>query len=259
MGCFDSCLRCLSLVPWASLIAAVLCWAGTALFCGTAHEAVSNSYILLNSTDFYWNETSTDTIIQNFKYSIYGIAAFMFVLSILLFVDGILSTRVVKSDYEEGCKTSCCGLCIGIFYTMLVYICGVGWLLITCFAAFPIHFFIVANSQCKANTCIDFRQTGILPAHLPDDIGRICGDDLTKFCSTPTFNVTYQLYIVAFAGAAITLLSMKQFLMCLSANFAYLKMTKKLAVYEDTKYREEMELNDIINTARSNERLTYKY
>jgi len=47
--------------------------------------------------------------------------------------------------------------------------------------------------------------------------------------------------------------------MCLSANYAYIKMARKLAVYEDVKYREEMELNDIINAARSNERLTYKY
>ena len=45
--------------------------------------------------------------------------------------------------------------------------------------------------------------------------------------------------------------------MCLSANFAYLKMARKLVEYEDAKYREEMELNDIINTARSNERLTH--
>lgn len=47
--------------------------------------------------------------------------------------------------------------------------------------------------------------------------------------------------------------------MSLSANYAYSKMIKKLSIYEDAKYREEMELNDIINTARSNERLTYKY
>lgn len=46
--------------------------------------------------------------------------------------------------------------------------------------------------------------------------------------------------------------------MSLSANYAYIKMAKKLAVYEDAKYREEMELNDIINAARSNERLTHR-
>uniref|UniRef100_H2YUM0 Polycystin cation channel PKD1/PKD2 domain-containing protein n=1 Tax=Ciona savignyi TaxID=51511 RepID=H2YUM0_CIOSA len=112
MGCFDKCLRCLSLVPWASLIATVLCWAGTALFCGTSHEAASNTYNLLNSTGLNWTVSSLDVLIDNFKYATYGIAAFMFLLSILLFVDGILSTRVVKSDYEDGCKTSCFGLCV---------------------------------------------------------------------------------------------------------------------------------------------------
>ena len=43
-------MQCLRLVPWGSLIATVFCWAGVALFCGGAHEALSMTLQLLNDT-----------------------------------------------------------------------------------------------------------------------------------------------------------------------------------------------------------------
>ncbi|XP_076802139.1 neuronal membrane glycoprotein M6-b-like [Clavelina lepadiformis] len=274
MACFDKCLKCLSLVPWGTLIATVICWAGTALFCGTGHEALTYSYQLLNSaniTGFSWNTTQADEAFQSFKYAIYGIASYMFLLSVVLFVDGVLSTRTIKSDYEESCKTSVCGLCVGIFYTVIAYVTGIAWLVMICFMVLPVYFMVVVYSQCiyveqptTTNSdfvCLDFVQSGLMH---PDysgskDYGRLCGDDLKDLCKQPEVVMTYQLFIIALVGAALVVLSMKQYAMCLTANFAYVKMTRKLAVYEDAKYKEEMELNDIINTARSNERLTYKY
>ena len=64
-GCFSGCLRCLSLVPWATLIATVMCWAGTALFCGTGHEAITYSFDLLNNSNipgFNWQNTTADDV-----------------------------------------------------------------------------------------------------------------------------------------------------------------------------------------------------
>ena len=38
----------------------------------------------------------------------------MFILSLLLFVDGILATRTVKRDFDDGCKSSSCGIGTGV-------------------------------------------------------------------------------------------------------------------------------------------------
>nr|CAB3250609.1 neuronal membrane glycoprotein M6-a [Phallusia mammillata] len=268
MGCFSGCVRCLSLVPWASLIATVMCWAGTAVFCGTGHEAITYTFNLLetaNISGFNWTATSIDEVLLPVKYATYGIAAYMFGLTLLIFIFGLFATRAVKSDYEDSCITSGCGICIGVFATFVSYLTTVGWILIICGAALPLYVFTVIWSQCDAvesglNACIDFVQLGIFPPSKESDpYGRLCNDQLEVLCNDQNLNLTYQLYIIAFVGAGVALLSMKQYLMCLSANYAYIKMVRKLAVYEDVKYREEMELNDIINTARSNERLTYKY
>jgi len=42
----------------------------------------------------------------------------MFILSILLFVDGVLATRNVKRDFNDGCKSSTCGICIGVYVSI---------------------------------------------------------------------------------------------------------------------------------------------
>lgn len=267
MGCFDSCLHCLSLVPWASLIALVLCWAGTALFSGAGHAAITNTVKLLQDFNIT-RESATPDVLElaaNLKYSIYGISAFIFLLTILLFVDGLMATRAVKNDYDAGCKSTCGGLFAGIVLTVFTYLSSIGWIVVTCGASLPVYFHLVSNWQCSAvesspddasDYCIYFSQTGL---KAPGNDEGICGETLKQLCDSPEFIVSEQLFTIAFIGSAAALVSMKQFLMSLSANYAYSKMIKKLSVYEDAKYREEMELNDIINTARSNERLTYKY
>jgi len=265
MGCIDSCLHCLSLVPWATLIALVICWAGTALFCGAQHAAIANMKIIFDELSLEW--TYVEKTAQSLQYSIYGIAGFIFLLTVLLFVDGLLSTRAVKHDYDSGCKPTCCGIAYGVIMTVFTYLTGIGWILITCASTLPVYFYFVTRQQCDAinnleddstadNFCIYLDQTGIVE---PGTNKQICGEELTAFCSNETVNLTQQLFLIGLIGAASALLSIKHFLMSLSSNYAYSKMQRKLAVYEDAKFREEMELNDIINTARSNERLTYKY
>nr|XP_039254125.1 neuronal membrane glycoprotein M6-b-like [Styela clava]XP_039264955.1 neuronal membrane glycoprotein M6-b-like [Styela clava] len=273
MSCFESCVKCLGLVPWASLIALVICWAGTALFCGTGHEALTLSLKVLVDAKipgFSQGTSNIDEVFQAFKYAIYGIAPFMFILTILLLVDGILATRAVKKEIEFSCKTNKCGICAGILYSVITYLTSVAWLLMSVFAGLPIYFFQVSNTQCGivldqpssniTGVCIDFVQAGLMPyQNAPENYGKLCGEDLKTVCDSNDYTLTYQMFLIAFAGSCIVVLSLKHFLMALSANFAYIKMSRKLADYQNTKYQEEMELNDIINTARSNERLTYKY
>ncbi|DAA14587.1 TPA: neuronal membrane glycoprotein M6-a, partial [Bos taurus] len=42
-GCFECCIKCLGGIPYASLIATILLYAGVALFCGCGHEALSGT------------------------------------------------------------------------------------------------------------------------------------------------------------------------------------------------------------------------
>lgn len=48
-GCYDSCLRCIGAVPYPSLVATLLCYAGMALFCGCGHEALTQTEVLVET------------------------------------------------------------------------------------------------------------------------------------------------------------------------------------------------------------------
>ncbi|XP_069923258.1 neuronal membrane glycoprotein M6-b-like [Oryctolagus cuniculus] len=46
-GCFECCIRCLGGVPYASLVATILCFSGVALFCGCGHVALAGTVAIL--------------------------------------------------------------------------------------------------------------------------------------------------------------------------------------------------------------------
>lgn len=102
-GCFECCIKCLGGIPYASLIATILLYAGVALFCGCGHEALSGTVNILQ-TYFEMARTAGDTLdvftmIDIFKYVIYGIAAAFFVYGILLMVEGFFTTGAIKDLY----------------------------------------------------------------------------------------------------------------------------------------------------------------
>lgn len=49
LGCSECCVKCLSGIPYASLIATILLYAGVALFCGCGHEALSGTVTILQN------------------------------------------------------------------------------------------------------------------------------------------------------------------------------------------------------------------
>jgi len=49
LGCFECCIKCLGGIPYPSLIATILLYAGVALFCGCGHEALSGTVTILQN------------------------------------------------------------------------------------------------------------------------------------------------------------------------------------------------------------------
>lgn len=61
VGCFECCIKCLGGIPYASLIATILLYAGVALFCGCGHEALSGTVNILQ-TYFEMTRSAGDVI-----------------------------------------------------------------------------------------------------------------------------------------------------------------------------------------------------
>ena len=48
-GCGECCLKCLRGIPYPSLVATILLYAGVALFCGCGHEALTGTVTILQN------------------------------------------------------------------------------------------------------------------------------------------------------------------------------------------------------------------
>uniref|UniRef100_A0ACB8FHX6 Neuronal membrane glycoprotein M6-b n=1 Tax=Sphaerodactylus townsendi TaxID=933632 RepID=A0ACB8FHX6_9SAUR len=112
-SCFECCIKCLGGVPYASLVATILCFSGVALFCGCGHVALAGTITILEQR-FSTNATDhalLSEVIKLMQYVIYGIASFFFLYGIILLAEGFYTTSAVKELHGEF-KTTICGRCI---------------------------------------------------------------------------------------------------------------------------------------------------
>ncbi|XP_019118697.1 glycoprotein M6Bb isoform X3 [Larimichthys crocea] len=237
-GCFECCIKCLGGVPYASLVATILCFSGVALFCGCGHVALTGTVTILET---HFSKVASDhamltDVIQLMQYVIYGIASFFFLYGIILLAEGFYTTSAVKELHSEF-KTTICGRCISGMFVFLTYILGVAWLGVFGFSAVPVFLFYNMWSTCATmrspmanltnidSICVDVRQYGIIPWNATP--GKACGSTLGDICNTSEFYLSYHLYIVACAGAGATVIALLIYMMATTYNFAVLKFKSR--------------------------------
>uniref|UniRef100_A0A8C4T3M6 Neuronal membrane glycoprotein M6-a n=1 Tax=Erpetoichthys calabaricus TaxID=27687 RepID=A0A8C4T3M6_ERPCA len=259
LRCFECCIKCLGGIPYASLIATILLYAGVALFCGCGHEALSGTANILQAY-FEVERTAGDTLdvftmIDIFKYVIYGVAAAFFVYGILLMVEGFFTTGAIKDLYGDF-KITTCGRCVSAWFIMLTYVFMLAWLGVTAFTSLPVFMYFNIWTICQnttivggTNLCLDLRQYGIVPV---GDEKKVCvgSDNFYKMCESTEVNHRLSVSLTV----CLSVCPQVHYLMVLSANWAYVKDACRMQKYEDIKSKEEQELHDIHST-RSKERL----
>ncbi|KAG9334435.1 hypothetical protein JZ751_007692 [Albula glossodonta] len=67
--CFECCIKCLGGVPYASLVATILCFSGVALFCGCGHVALTGTVTILEN--HFSKITSDHAMLTDFVFLTY--------------------------------------------------------------------------------------------------------------------------------------------------------------------------------------------
>ncbi|GCB68343.1 hypothetical protein scyTo_0008212, partial [Scyliorhinus torazame] len=57
--------------------------------------------------------------------------------------------------------------------------------------------------------------------------GKACGSTLVAICNTSEFDLSYHLFIVACAGAGVTVIALLIYMMATTYNFAVLKFKSR--------------------------------
>ncbi|TRZ02088.1 hypothetical protein DNTS_016502 [Danionella cerebrum] len=136
-GC---CLHCLAAVPFTSLLATLLCFAGVALFCAGGHEALAHTYsfIEVNFSRDVQDFVLLADFIKYFQYVIYGLASFFFLYGVILLAEGFYTTNAVKQKFGDFRSTRF-GRCISLTFIILTYLLAVIWLIVFGFTALPFY------------------------------------------------------------------------------------------------------------------------
>ncbi|CAL8281402.1 unnamed protein product [Arctogadus glacialis] len=237
LGCYDCCIRCAGAIPYPSLVATLLLFAGMALFCGCGHEALGQTQVLVE-THFarnFQDYSLMASCIKYFQFVIYGLASFFFLYGVLLLAEGFYTTSAIKQTFGEFRSTRC-GRGLSLTFIIATYVLAVIWLCVFAFSAIPVFFFFNMAQTCHninllAETspsinqhgwiCMDARQYGLLPWNAMP--GKACGMTLAAICKTSDFYVTYDLYIAAFVGAGVALLALFLYVVATTYNYAVLR------------------------------------
>lgn len=242
-------------VPFASLIATLVIFAGVGVFCGTLYRALS---IILKSVmeDLFqfnvpWLEVLQIVFIV--------IAVIMALFAVLLLIFGFLATGATRKNVYSGAKCIMGGRISAGFFMVISYILNLAWMVIMSVGVIPVIFYISLSSICDTdiyskdaqgleNYCFRLTQFGIYRNDSyalgikPPGKESLCGHaELRRFCDR--IAEAGPLFCVAFVGAFLICLGMLHFMICLAANYTRIRISKELTEYRDAVDMEEIELN----------------
>ncbi|XP_035682775.1 proteolipid protein DM beta-like [Branchiostoma floridae] len=213
--------------PGWTLLATLLCLAGAGLYCPTLFMAVIQTKDLFQmggrqlSTDF-------DLLVEIIKWASVGLSAWMGLMSLVFLCVGCMAKNVTDVRSSRGYDSNVRGgICNG-FTIVITYLLFLLWLGVSCFSVLPVFLFyltahVAVTIMGTSGGCINLKQ----------------------------FDQLFLLYVLALVGALLVTLSMVHFLMAQAANFVHIRESREALKYEDTKKKEEQELNIIMNSRQN--------
>lgn len=253
MGCSACCARCLAGLPYASLAATALCFAGVALFCGCGHAGLAGAAGVLRAhfavaagTDAGGETADGETAdgdalglgVRLAQHVIYAAACVFFLYGVVLLAQGFYASGAARQT-RGSFRATGCGRCLGATLVLLTFLLGVAWLGVFGLSALPVFVLHGARAACAAlraadngtaggagaagaDVCVDARQYGVVPWHAVP--GRVCGSALGSVCDSAELELSFRLFLAASAGAAATVVALLVYMMAATYNYALLRL-----------------------------------
>ncbi|XP_064482239.1 neuronal membrane glycoprotein M6-a-like isoform X2 [Ornithodoros turicata] len=235
MGCCSRVPRCLSRVPFATLIATVMFCAGVAIFLGSTQRAAASTLrivdLLLPTVVTSGSRPRPRYGADEVRAGLVGGGVTMGVLGLALLVIACLATGPTRERLGWRARAGsrfCCALLMGLAYVALL-----GWIALSACAGLAATLCWLAGGMCSQmrdeTACVDLRQFEFL---LPTDGTTqsqlvLCGGRRKEFCKDHVEGSTV-LWILGAASGVLVVLSLVHHLMCLAANYAHIKDQQKM-------------------------------
>lgn len=242
MGCWRSFV---TRIPYATLIATVMCMIGVGVFCGTMYRGASLTVIMMDQVfrqRLIWIETLQIIFVI--------IGASMGAIGLMVLFIGFLATGATREKVYRAWGSRIGGRISCAIFMTITYLLNIMWILILSFLVivtfvFTIFWNLCSNPDVESNrTCIDLVQFAFMfPAGTRQEDLRICEKFKIKAFCKDAVEQAEIMFILASVACLLIILSLVHYLMCLAANYAHIRDHEKLQEFQEIQYLQEMEDN----------------
>lgn len=235
--------KCVTRIPYATLIATIMCCVGVGIFCGTMSRGVTLTSSMFDAV-FHAPQLWLETLQTVFVF----IACIMGAIGLMILFIGFLTTGATRNKVYRAWRARVGGRISCIVYMVIVYALQLFWFLIFCLLTIvtfilTICWNLCASERTEKHQCIDFQQFDFMfPKEVTIDNMKICQPNPVKlFCKDYVEKAEY-MFILATSACVLVILSLVHFLMCLSANYAHIRDHEKLQELQELDYLRTAEL-----------------
>ncbi|XP_066146353.1 proteolipid protein DM beta isoform X2 [Euwallacea fornicatus] len=231
-GC---CEKCLTRIPYATLIATIMCALGVIIFCGTMFRGASLSVLMFSQVfnmQLFWVDAVKMTFVL--------IGACMGALGLMILTVGFLATGATRHKVYKGWGSRVTGRLSCAIFMGITYVLQIAWLLMFCCLVVVTFLFTIFWKMCEnprvasMQDPIDLTQFYFLfPAGTRQEHMKVEGESNVKaFCKDYVEKVEI-MFILATVSAVLVILSLVHYLMCLAANYAHIRNQEKFLQFQD--------------------------
>ncbi|XP_044002950.1 neuronal membrane glycoprotein M6-a isoform X2 [Aphidius gifuensis] len=237
----NTCNDCMARIPYATLIATIMCCLGVGIFSVFMHKGATLTNIML--IDVFRIQL---TWLEPLQYTFATIGVSMAALGFMILCVGCLTTGATRHKVYRAWRSRVGGRISCAVFMAVTYILTVIWLLV--FAALIIitvsftFFWKICNSDGveKRETCIDFTQFSfVFPDGHKNEYMKACESrDIKIFCRD-TVEKAYVPFIFSTIASVLVIMSLIHYLMCLSANYAHIRDHEKFQELQELQYLQD--------------------
>ncbi|XP_014215188.1 neuronal membrane glycoprotein M6-b isoform X1 [Copidosoma floridanum] len=237
----NMCNDCMGRVPYATLIATIMCCLGVGVFCASMFRGATLSTLMLNEV-FHLRLNCLEPLQMIFSV----IGASMAALGFMILCVGCLATGATRTKVYRAWRTRVGGRISCAVFMTIAYIMHILWLLMFAFLiiitlTFSIFWGFCMNPRVRAfEDCIDLKPYQFLfPDYVRNEDMEICGSQEVKLFCKDYVEKAEVMFILATVASILVILSLLHFLMCLSANYAHIRDHEKFQELQELQYLQE--------------------
>ncbi|XP_015520985.1 neuronal membrane glycoprotein M6-a isoform X1 [Neodiprion virginianus] len=241
----NMCNDIMARVPYATLIATIMCCLGVGIFCGTMYRGATLASLMLDQV-FHQRLVWLEAV--QLIFAIVG--ASMAALGFMILCVGCLATGATRHRVYRAWRSRVGGRISCAVFMTITYILQLGWLLIFAFLVITTLIFSIFWGMCShprvqsLDQCIDFTQFDFLfPNNTRVEDMKVCGSQEVKLFCKDYVEKAEVMFILATVASLLVVLSLIHYLMCLSANYAHIRDHEKFQELQELQYLQDPDID----------------